>query len=76
MSLDLIRVASQVGEMLFSLKAGLGERQERLKNALGGTVRALASVVETRDPYTAGHQRRVAELALDRSQLFVDIVCH
>ena len=37
---------------------------ERMKNALGGTVRALASVVETRDPYTAGHQRRVAELAL------------
>ena len=37
---------------------------ERMRNALGGTVRALASVVETRDPYTAGHQRRVAELAL------------
>jgi PAS domain S-box-containing protein/putative nucleotidyltransferase with HDIG domain len=37
---------------------------ERLRNALGGTVRALASVVETRDPYTAGHQRHVADLAL------------
>ncbi|MEN6421494.1 MAG: PAS domain S-box protein [Smithella sp.] len=36
---------------------------ERLRNALGGTVRALASVVETRDPYTAGHQRHVADLA-------------
>jgi PAS domain S-box-containing protein/putative nucleotidyltransferase with HDIG domain len=37
---------------------------DRLRNALGGTVRALASVVETRDPYTAGHQRHVADLAL------------
>jgi PAS domain S-box-containing protein/putative nucleotidyltransferase with HDIG domain len=36
---------------------------ERLRNALGGTVRAIASLVETRDPYTAGHQRQVADLA-------------
>jgi len=42
------------------------ERQqgiERLRKALGATVRAIAAVVETRDPYTAGHQRRVADLA-------------
>jgi PAS domain S-box-containing protein/putative nucleotidyltransferase with HDIG domain len=37
---------------------------DRLRNALKGTVGALASVVETRDPYTAGHQRHVADLAL------------
>ncbi|HNY50792.1 MAG TPA: PAS domain S-box protein [Smithella sp.] len=36
---------------------------ERLRDALGGTVRAIASLVETRDPYTAGHQRQVADLA-------------
>ncbi len=34
MSLDLSRVASQVGEMLSRLKAGLNERQERLQFAL------------------------------------------
>jgi len=42
------------------------ERQEsvaRLRKTLGATVQAIASVVETRDPYTAGHQRRVADLA-------------
>jgi len=40
------------------------ESVERLRNALGGTVRAIAAIVETRDPYTAGHQRHVGDLAL------------
>ena len=34
-----------------------------LRHALDGTVQAMARLVETRDPYTAGHQRRVAALA-------------
>jgi PAS domain S-box-containing protein len=33
------------------------------RRALGATVRAMAVTVEARDPYTAGHQRRVADLA-------------
>ena len=36
---------------------------EQLRKALGATVQAIAAVVEMRDPYTAGHQRRVADLA-------------
>ena len=36
---------------------------ERLRLALKSTVQAIASVVEMRDPYTAGHQRRMADLA-------------
>jgi PAS domain S-box-containing protein/putative nucleotidyltransferase with HDIG domain len=36
---------------------------DQLRKALGGTVQAIASLAESRDPYTAGHQRRVAELA-------------
>lgn len=39
------------------------ESVDRLRKALGGAVQAIASVVETKDPYTAGHQRRVADLA-------------
>jgi len=34
-----------------------------LRKAIGGTIQAIVQVVETRDPYTAGHQRRVADLA-------------
>jgi HD-GYP domain-containing protein (c-di-GMP phosphodiesterase class II)/sensor domain CHASE-containing protein len=34
-----------------------------LRKAMGGTIHALAAATEMRDPYTAGHQRRVANLA-------------
>jgi len=34
-----------------------------LQKALDGIIHAVSLVIETRDPYTAGHQRRVAELA-------------
>jgi PAS domain S-box-containing protein len=36
---------------------------ERIRKALGATIQAIAVTVEERDPYTAGHQRRVADLA-------------
>lgn len=36
---------------------------EKLRKALGGIIQAMAHTVEAKDPYTAGHQRRVAELA-------------
>jgi PAS domain S-box-containing protein/putative nucleotidyltransferase with HDIG domain len=39
------------------------EALTKLRQALRGTVGALANTVETKDPYTAGHQRRVAQLA-------------
>lgn len=35
----------------------------RLKQSLEGTIGAVAKAVEVRDPYTAGHQRRVGQLA-------------
>ncbi|MET0025969.1 MAG: HD domain-containing phosphohydrolase [Sedimenticola sp.] len=36
----------------------------RLQQTLKQTIQAMAITVEKRDPYTAGHQRRVTELAL------------
>jgi PAS domain S-box-containing protein/putative nucleotidyltransferase with HDIG domain len=41
----------------------LREREERLQRALTDTVAALGATVAMRDPYTADHERRVAELA-------------
>ena len=37
---------------------------EQVGNSLNKTIVAIASMVEQRDPYTAGHQRRVADLAV------------
>ena len=37
---------------------------EKLLSAMQGTIQAIALTVETRDPYTAGHQRRVTTLAI------------
>jgi putative nucleotidyltransferase with HDIG domain len=36
---------------------------EKLRKGLRGTIQALSMTVERRDPYTAGHQQRVANLA-------------
>jgi putative nucleotidyltransferase with HDIG domain len=38
-------------------------KSEELKRMIDGVIHAVSLVVETRDPYTANHQRRVAELA-------------
>ena len=35
----------------------------KLRSALGGAIQIASSLVEIRDPYTAGHQRRVADIA-------------
>jgi PAS domain S-box-containing protein len=42
--------------------------EQRLAQALRGTVAALAVTVEKRDPYTGGHQNRVGELAVEIAQ--------
>lgn len=36
---------------------------QQIEDAMLGTVTAMATMVEQRDPYTAGHQRRVGELS-------------
>jgi len=44
-------------------KERLQQSFEKLQKILRGTVNALTLTVETRDPYTAGHQERVTRLA-------------
>jgi len=48
---------------LESNRKQLEKTLKELRKALGGTIEAMALTVETRDPYTAGHQRRVSNLA-------------
>ena len=48
---------------LVSNRKQLEKTLKELRKALGGTIEAMALTVETRDPYTAGHQRRVSNLA-------------
>jgi putative nucleotidyltransferase with HDIG domain/PAS domain S-box-containing protein len=42
----------------------LAESYRATDKALRGTIHAMERMVETRDPYTAGHQERVARLAV------------
>jgi PAS domain S-box-containing protein/putative nucleotidyltransferase with HDIG domain len=41
----------------------LKQSLEKLQRILQETIQSISRIVETRDPYTAGHQRRVANLA-------------
>ena len=41
----------------------LKKSYHKTEKALSGTIKTLATIVETRDPYTSGHQKRVAKLA-------------
>ena len=42
----------------------LKESYLRVKKTLNDTINALSRIVESRDPYTSGHQKRVAKLAI------------
>jgi PAS domain S-box-containing protein len=41
----------------------LVESAAKLHKMMDGTIKAISSALEMRDPYTAGHERRVAQLA-------------
>jgi len=41
----------------------VGASSQKLYQSLESTIYAIASTIERRDPYTAGHQKRVAQLA-------------
>jgi putative nucleotidyltransferase with HDIG domain len=46
-----------------NLYTNIKQKHSELEKAMDGVIHAVSLVVESRDPYTAGHQRRVAELA-------------
>jgi putative nucleotidyltransferase with HDIG domain len=61
----LERVAADVAANVdnANLYANIKQKHSELEKAMDGVIHAVSLVVESRDPYTAGHQRRVAELA-------------
>jgi putative two-component system response regulator len=60
-SLEL-QVAQRTNQ-LCQLTKKLKKNSEKLRKSVDEIVQAMAIIVETRDSYTAGHQRRVAELS-------------
>ena len=46
------------------LEQKVEERTTKLKEALDGIIQAMGRTIEFRDPYTAGHQMRVASIAV------------
>ncbi len=76
---DFIQKPVRILEFVARLKRVLSERSARaelntalddvklnfdkLRRAMDGIVQAISVVVEMRDPYTAGHQQRVAQLS-------------
>lgn len=45
------------------LENKVAERTAQLQSTMTGVIKAMSQAVESRDPYTAGHQQRVAALA-------------
>jgi HD-GYP domain-containing protein (c-di-GMP phosphodiesterase class II) len=60
-------LANELAFGIVTLRARAEHHQsaERLRSGMESTIEALAGTLELRDAYTAGHQRRVAELAAE-----------
>lgn len=50
------------GSTLLQSRDQLYHSRERLRKNMGAVIQAMSTAIEKRDPYTAGHQRRVAKL--------------
>ncbi|MFH2124083.1 MAG: HD domain-containing phosphohydrolase [Pseudomonadota bacterium] len=60
---ELVKLNKNLEKKVEQRTRKIQQKEFQLKEALKGTISAIALTVETRDPYTAGHQTRVAELA-------------
>ena len=57
------RTVREPFDMLYSAQQSLVDYVARLEQSVLGTVDAVSVMMDMRDPYTSGHERRVGELA-------------
>ncbi|MEJ2406987.1 MAG: response regulator [Candidatus Thiodiazotropha sp.] len=62
--LQLYNLTHHLEELVEQRTRSLAQSEERLNKTLLKSVSAVAAMVELRDPYTAGHQQRVAKIAV------------
>ncbi len=62
--LELSRLRNHLESMVEERTRELRASEEKVRASLLESVTAIAATVEMRDPYTAGHQRRVADIAV------------
>jgi putative nucleotidyltransferase with HDIG domain len=63
LEIDNLAYRESLEKMVSERTSALLESMEKQRKALDGIIHAMALTVEMRDPYTAGHQQRVAQLA-------------
>ncbi|MGD9163982.1 MAG: HD domain-containing protein, partial [Chromatiales bacterium] len=61
--LEVMRLRNNLEELVEERTYELRESEKKLRRTLLESITAIAATIELRDPYTAGHQRRVAHLA-------------
>ncbi|MFU8790196.1 MAG: HD domain-containing phosphohydrolase [Methylobacter sp.] len=67
--LELNNLRHNLTDLVIERSSELIESERKLRLSLVDSISAIASVVEMRDPYTAGHQRRVAQIAVAISKV-------
>ncbi len=67
---DILGLQGVIRDITEQKKAGraLQDSYNKLQKNMESTILAMARIVETKDPYTAGHERRVAQLAVAIAQ--------
>jgi response regulator RpfG family c-di-GMP phosphodiesterase len=61
---DLFRTEQDMEKYRDYLEKEVEQRTLQIRRTLAGIIQAIATITELRDPYTAGHQQRVTQLAV------------
>jgi HD-GYP domain-containing protein (c-di-GMP phosphodiesterase class II) len=61
---NLLRTEKDIEKYSGYLEQEVLKRTSQVRKTLTGVIQAIATITEMRDPYTAGHQQRVTQLAV------------